>query len=112
VCSKPEVTGYTVKRELFDKFLIEKASEAGADVRTGIEVADVQEGSTGVRVSCRDGSTFSARYLVGADGVNSRVARSTGLKPRWDEKEIGLCIEAGVSMDYDEIIGVFQRKMK
>ncbi|MHA1663914.1 MAG: NAD(P)/FAD-dependent oxidoreductase [Candidatus Thorarchaeota archaeon] len=108
VCSKPEVTGYTVKRELFDKFLIEKASEAGADVRTGIEVADVQEWSTGVRVSCRDGSTFSARYLVGADGVNSRVARSTGLKPRWDEKEIGLCIEAGVSMDYDEIMRITQ----
>jgi len=108
VCSKPEVTGYTVKRELFDKFLIEKASEAGADVRTGIEVTDVQEGSTDVRVSCRDGSTFSARYLVGADGVNSRVARSTGIKPRWENKEIGLCIEAGVPMDYDDIMQITQ----
>jgi len=108
VCSKPEVTGYTVKRELFDQFLNEKASEAGADVRTGIEVTDVQEGSTDVSVSCRDGRTFSARYLVGADGVNSRVARSTGIKPRWENKEIGLCIEAGVPMDYDDIMQITQ----
>ena len=108
VCSKPERTGYTVKRELFDQFLVEKASEAGADVRTGIEVTDVQEGSTDVSVTCRNGSTFSARYLVGADGVNSRVARSTGIKPRWENKEVGLCIEAGVPMDYDDIMQITQ----
>lgn len=108
VCSKPEITGYTIKRDLFDHFLLKKASEAGAEVRTGIEVTDVHEGSTDVSVTCRDGSTFSARYLVGADGVNSRVARSTGIKSRWADKEIGLCIEAGVPMDHDDIMRITQ----
>jgi geranylgeranyl reductase family protein len=106
VCTKPEITGYTVKRELFDKFLFEKASEAGADVRTGLEVIEVQENSNDVSVKCRDGSTYSARYLIGADGVNSRVARSTGIKSRWENKEIGLCIEAGVPMDNDDIMRI------
>ncbi|MFW9843564.1 MAG: NAD(P)/FAD-dependent oxidoreductase [Candidatus Thorarchaeota archaeon] len=105
-CTRPELTGYTAKRELFDHLLLQKASEAGAEVLTGVEVIDVQESIDDVRVDCRDGSTYSARYVVGADGVNSRVARKTGIKPKWEDKEIGLCIEAGVPMDPDEIMRI------
>jgi len=106
VCTRPEITGYTVKRSLFDHLLLTKASEAGAEVRTGLEVTDVQEGANEVILECNDGTSYSARYVVGADGVNSRVARTTGIKPKWADKEIGLCIEAGVPMDYDEIMNI------
>ena len=106
VCTRPEITGYTVKRSLFDHLLLKKASEAGAEVRTGLEVIEVQEGQSDVHIKCLDGSTYSAPFVVGADGVNSRVARTTGINPRWSDNDIGLCIEAGVPMEYDELMRI------
>ena len=108
ICTRPEIAGYTVKRSLFDHLLLTKASEAGAEVRAGLEVIDVHEGTNEVCIECNDGKSYSARYIVGADGVNSRIARKTGIKPKWADKEIGLCIEAGVPMDYDEIMNITQ----
>ena len=103
VCTRPEITGFTVKRSIFDHFLLKKAIEAGAEVSIGSETIDVQEGIDNVQVRCNDGSTHTARYVVGADGVNSKVARKSGIYPRWADNDIGLCIEAPVPMAADEI---------
>ncbi|MEM4734793.1 MAG: NAD(P)/FAD-dependent oxidoreductase, partial [Candidatus Thorarchaeota archaeon] len=103
VCTKNEATGYTVRRSNFDHHLLEKAAEAGAEVRAPYEVVDVEEHTDYVSVLCADGTTFSSRCLVGADGVNSRVARSTGLKTAWSNSEVGLCLEARVPMDSSDI---------
>jgi len=40
----------------------------------------VQETLDGVRVTTKDGRVFEARYAIGADGANSVVARSLGLR--------------------------------
>ena len=105
-CTKDEITGYTVKRIEFDYFLLKKAIEAGADVRTEMEVSDIDENNDHVTVKCADGTTFNTKYLVGADGVNSRVARSSGIKTKWEPKEIGLCMEARVPMDPEDIMRI------
>jgi flavin-dependent dehydrogenase len=49
-------------------------------VRTGMVVRSVEETPGGVRVATADGSVFQGRYLIGADGANSAVARATGLR--------------------------------
>lgn len=103
VCTKDEVTGYTVKRETFDKLLLDKAIEAGAEVQQNMEVVDVIESSNQVEAYTRDGERFTGKYLVGADGVNSKVARTSGIMKRWDQEAIGLCMEAAVPMDDSEI---------
>jgi len=106
VCTKPMLTGYTVKRSKFDHFLLRKAEEEGAEVQTDTEVVGVEEESEQVVVKCKSGESFTSNYVVGADGVNSRVARSTGIKPRWEDDEIGLCFEAGVPMDPSDIVRI------
>jgi 2-polyprenyl-6-methoxyphenol hydroxylase-like FAD-dependent oxidoreductase len=71
------------RRYVLDTLLAEAASRAGAMVRTGLTVAGVRldEGrATGVVGHDRAGSRVDirARYVVGADGLNSMVARSVG----------------------------------
>jgi len=106
IATKDMITGYLVKREVFDKFLLDRAVEAGAEVISGVEVIDVTESSEEVIAYRTDGAIVKGKFLVGADGVNSRVARSSGLKQRWRNDEIGLCIEARVPMDESDILRI------
>lgn len=108
VCAKDILTGYTAKREVFDKLLFDKAREAGAEVQQNIEVVDVIESTNQVEAYTEDGSRFTGKYLVGADGVNSRVARTSGIMKKWEQDAIGLCMEARVPMDDGTIENIVQ----
>ncbi|MGY5873902.1 MAG: FAD-dependent monooxygenase, partial [Candidatus Thorarchaeota archaeon] len=100
--TRPEPSGFTVRREDFDFLLLEKAKEAGAEVITGAKVMDVVENSFSVLAITEDGS-YNSHLLVGADGVNSTVGRKTGINTAWRDDEVGLCIEASVPLDTSEI---------
>lgn len=76
------VVVYDLPRDVFDKALADMAVEAGARLVEGAEVVSVEEGEGGVRVATRGGDVYEASVLVGADGVNSVVARELGLMPR------------------------------
>ncbi len=106
VATKDMITGYLVRREVFDKLLLDKAKEAGAEVISEVEVINVTESAEDVVAHQADGGSVRGKYLVGADGVNSRVARSSGLKPHWRDDEIGLCFEARVPMDESDIVRI------
>jgi geranylgeranyl reductase family protein len=106
VATRDMIIGYLVKRDVFDKLLLDKAAEAGAEIIAGEEVVDVTESMETVTAHLADGKSLNGKYLVGADGVNSRVARKSGLKPRWKDDEIGLCFEARVPMDESDIIRI------
>lgn len=79
-----EVTSaYAPRRFVLDKLLIDAAVAAGADFRQDFAVADVlREGDrvTGVRGGSGAGEPIQeqARLVVGADGTESRIARSVG----------------------------------
>jgi geranylgeranyl reductase family protein len=66
-----------VMRDSFDSFLLD---HAGAEVRAGRPVRNVREEADHVEAETADGGVFSAAYLIGADGANSAVARSLGLR--------------------------------
>lgn len=102
---KPEIAGFTVRREDFDHFLLQKAADAGANIEQGIRVTNIIEESNTVRVIAGN-ETYSAKLVVGADGPNSTVARKTGLKTRWLDDEIALCIESTVPLDSSEIMRI------
>lgn len=71
------------RRQVLDGILLDAAREAGARVRTGLTIDGVRraDGGRAVGVFGRDGSRhveIDARFVVGADGLRSRVARSVG----------------------------------
>jgi flavin-dependent dehydrogenase len=72
------------RRHVLDAILVDAAIEAGADVRTGLTVTDVcRDGSgraTGIVANDADGRPvhIRSRFVVGADGLRSGVARSVG----------------------------------
>jgi geranylgeranyl reductase family protein len=76
-----------VMRDRFDACILEHAQ---AKVCTGVEVRKVQELDDRVMVTAASGETFTARFLIAADGANSRIARSLGLRPR---RRMGAAIE-------------------
>jgi geranylgeranyl reductase family protein len=81
-----------VKRSAFDAFLLGRSA---AEVLDGAAVSGVDEGMDQVRVRVGDRS-FTARYLVGADGATSRVARCLGLRPK---RRLGGTLEAEVPLN-------------
>jgi geranylgeranyl reductase family protein len=62
------------QRRRLDHFLLEKAAEAGAEVRDGVKVSDVRESGLAV-----DGEELQARVVIGADGCNGTTARALDL---------------------------------
>lgn len=81
-----------VTRSRFDAFLLDRS---GAEVLEGVAVGRVTESADRVWVEAGE-RTLTARYLVGADGAASTVARVLGLRrKRW----FGGTLEAEVPLD-------------
>ncbi|HUP89279.1 MAG TPA: NAD(P)/FAD-dependent oxidoreductase [Longimicrobiales bacterium] len=72
--------GLAVERERFDALLLQRARDAGVHV-THAHVTSVQLDGQQQTVKGRDFTTH-ARFVVGADGLRSRVARSLGAYSR------------------------------
>lgn len=66
-----------VMRDRFDAYLLERS---GAEVRQEMFVRSVSEQTDRVVLETKSGETFQSRYLIGADGANSTVARAVGLR--------------------------------
>jgi len=72
---------YGPRRTVLDKLLVDAAAEAGAEVREGFSVSEILfEDGRVVGIRGRDGQgaevAEKARIVIGADGVNSIVAKS------------------------------------
>lgn len=80
VVTSAEPLVFMVQRSRFDQFLTEKAVGVGATLMDDTAVSAVTADEHGATVETARG-TFTADYLVGADGATGRVARSLGLMP-------------------------------
>src|SRR5690606_19852316 len=49
-------------------------------LRYGASVTDVRQSADGVTVRTEDGTTYSANYVIGADGGRSVVRKSQGIE--------------------------------
>ena len=75
--------GICPRRKVLDHLLLNAAIEAGAEVEEGCAVTELLEEDgrvTGVRLRREGGAAtpVTARYVVGADGMRSFVARTVG----------------------------------
>ena len=86
--------GLAVRRTVLDTLLLRAAERAGATVREGValERVTVEDGAVrGAALRGGGGSwTERSRVLVGADGLNSRVARTLGLARRGRPRRLAL----------------------
>ena len=90
--------GYIVPRDQLDTVLLERAQAASATVKQGCAALDVRRDGETMSVAARDATrdfTLRARLVVGADGVESTVAKSAGLR-RTDRRHIGISQRAYV----------------
>lgn len=77
--------GLAVRRTILDEIVLRGARTAGACVEESMRVTDLAKNDsarvTGVKALAADGQprTLRARYVVGADGLRSVVARRLGL---------------------------------
>ncbi|MDF1539557.1 MAG: geranylgeranyl reductase family protein [Candidatus Thorarchaeota archaeon] len=91
-CSRPETSGSLVMRSDFDHLLLKKAEEAGAVVKQGEKVVKATDDGNFVTVTT-ESEAYTGKYLVGADGINSIVAKSLGFYKGWTKDSAAVCIE-------------------
>ncbi len=89
---------FLVMRDRFDQFLVDKALESGAALLDGEKVTRVEEKNGGVEVELGKARRFRCRYLIGADGPESIVARSLPLPPARNHGN-GIAIETEIPLD-------------
>jgi geranylgeranyl reductase family protein len=79
-----------IRRLEFDALLVSLARDAGAQLLSGVDVAQAQQSDAGVTLTARDGRTFSAPVVIAADGVHSVVARRLGINSGWAAHHVAL----------------------
>jgi len=71
---------YLTSRSLFDQHLVTLACRAGARFLQQSAVRDVDVAACQVRLA--DGRNYRAKFLIGCDGANSRIAKALGTRGR------------------------------
>ena len=86
----------TVREEL-DAYCLKRTLEAGGAFRRIGGISAITETADTVMLQTADGAEFTARYIIGADGVHSRVRALTDPVPAWFHR--GFALEANVKID-------------
>ncbi|MBT7377877.1 MAG: NAD(P)/FAD-dependent oxidoreductase [Candidatus Marinimicrobia bacterium] len=104
-------TGYILNRRIFDYDLSRYAANAGAEVYTKAYVKELlksEETVTGVVVDhLGEEKKISAKIIIGADGLTSRIGRWAGIKTQIRMKDMESCVQYSVSnidVDPDNMI--------
>ncbi len=87
-----------VRRNLFDKRLLDEAVSEGAVFKKA-KVLGVKREGDAIRLV---GINETSSVVVGADGANSVVAVTSGLRSRWSREDIIFAIE-GVSQPHEKL---------
>lgn len=98
IITSEDPIAFLVMRDRFDQLLVSRALENGAAILEGEKVKKIEEKNEGVEVECGEGKKFYCRYLVGADGAESTVAKSLCLPPQGNHGG-GVAIESEIAFD-------------
>lgn len=86
-----------VQRDVFDHFLIQQAQKQGATLQDKTEVIGVEFKGEHWQVNTNNGETFSARYLIAADGANGSMSKMLGLQEPKRRMAVALEVETSVT---------------
>jgi electron transfer flavoprotein-quinone oxidoreductase len=104
----PEARRYltrNVYRSELDPWLAELATAAGAELHTSTKVTGVTRDGAGRidGVQTDRGEKFAADLVIGADGVISTVARSAGIREKWDPSEVAMIMNVDFGAKREDI---------
>jgi 2-polyprenyl-6-methoxyphenol hydroxylase-like FAD-dependent oxidoreductase len=68
-----------ISQAVTEAVLLERFTELGGQVLRGRAVTDLAQDDQGVTATVEDGAQLRARYLVGADGMNSTIRERAGI---------------------------------
>ncbi|GAB3805802.1 rifampin monooxygenase [Humibacter antri] len=94
-----------IPQPVTDRLLEEHATELGADLRRGCEVAGLSQNDDGVDVELVDGTRLRSRYLVGCDGGRSTVRKLLGVAFPGEPSRVDTLLgEVELTATLDEIV--------
>lgn len=99
-----------IAQPVTDRLLAERASELGAEIRRGAELAGFTQDDAGVTVELTHGDALRAAWLVGADGGRSLVRKLLGVAfPGEPARTEWLLAEVRITADPTEVAAVSER---
>ncbi|HVX22165.1 MAG TPA: FAD-dependent oxidoreductase [Acidimicrobiales bacterium] len=101
----PPYNAFSVLRSTFDPWFAGTAEAAGAFVMPAVRVDGLlREGDGGAVVGVQaGGDDLRSDVVVAADGANSFLARSAGLRPRNDPRQVALGVKAVVALPRERL---------
>jgi geranylgeranyl reductase family protein len=100
------------RRLEFDSVLYESAIEAGADSISGVRAKELTQLQSKVQLQLSGGNQIEARFVIGADGVNSTVARTTHLNRRWPTRNITACRVVEIPASDSQIVDRYTHNLE
>jgi 2-octaprenyl-6-methoxyphenol hydroxylase len=89
-----EPFAFMVRNAAMNRALRHKAAELGIDVTDGVAATGIDPQPASMDVTLANGETISAKLLVAADGVNSRLRTMAGIKVvKFDYGQSGIVVE-------------------
>ncbi len=88
--------GYVLERKIFDRYLAKLASKAGAEVRVKTSAIGLERENGCVKLKIRsigEVEEVKARIVIGADGIESKVAKWAGIDTTLKLDEIESCVQ-------------------
>ena len=90
---------YLTDRAEFDYALVQNAASKGVELKQNLMVTNIKKENSQFIIIGADFSA-KAKYLLCADGVNGTSAILLGFRDKWNNSEVGLCIESSIT-DYE-----------
>ncbi len=100
-----EVKAYVIDRKIFDRALVERSLDAGADLLLRNRFIGMEPGKISV-ISNGEKKDIRAGIVIGADGIQSSVGRAAGL-PRCEKILSGIQFEAPYDAKDPEFVEIF-----
>jgi digeranylgeranylglycerophospholipid reductase len=100
-----DVKAYVIDRKIFDRALVERSLDAGADILLKTRFIGMETGKISV-ISNGEQKEIQAGIVIGADGIQSSVGRAAGL-PRCEKFLPGIQFEAPYAAKDPEFVEIF-----
>lgn len=97
-----ESKGIIVKRSPFDKFLCDKAKDAGAELVENVHPKSITSDDGKHSIILSNGRELKSRYIIGADGILSSVAKLANIRKISLEQK-GYAYQTFVPMSREEM---------